>query len=104
MDDDNISKLDSGTLKHVNLLHGLQFVKAVWNSVTGTTIKNCWQKAGFCPPGAKEASVEPSAPATTELELSDAPDNLQNDIAELQQLDSTVTSTILNPATTHQTF
>ena len=42
-----ISSLDSGKEFSVNMLDALHFISAAWNEVTPTTLRNCFQKAGF---------------------------------------------------------
>ena len=88
VDDDSVVRLDTSTLKkHVNILHSLQFAKAAWESVSEATVKNCWRKAGF--------TSEMDMPTEANAAATDEPGDLEDDIAELEQLDAAEPCTVM---------
>ena len=85
--DDKVEKLNVAAIKKlITILHCLQFAKAAWESISSSTIRNCWKKAGF------DIAVTHTVDGTITdpLDNDDDDDNdedLDGDIAELFQLD-----------------
>ena len=78
VDNPTIEKLDTKALKkNINMLHCLQYAKDAWQSVTETTVQNCWRKAGF------SAEMQ----ATEDNTVSEVQSELAEDIQELSELD-----------------
>ena len=78
VDNPTIEKLDTKALKkNINMLHCLQYAKDAWQSVTATTVQNCWRKAGF------SADMQ----ATEDNTVPEVQSELAQDIQELSELD-----------------
>ena len=77
VDNPTIEKLDTKALKkNINVPHCLQYAKDAWQSVTETTVQNCWRKAGFS--GEMQATEDNTVP--------EVQSELAQDIQELQNL------------------
>ena len=78
VDNPTIEKLDTKALKkNISMLYCLQYVKDAWQSVTETTVQNCWRKAGF------SAEMQ----ATEDNTVPEVQSELAQNIQELSELD-----------------
>ena len=84
VDTPTIEKLDTNALKkNINMLHCLKYAKDAWQSVTETTVQNCWRKDGF------SAEMQ----ATENNTVPEGQSELAQDIQELSELDKDAPST-----------